>query len=110
MTKKAGFGEKTDAAYRDSTNMINEIACNIRTVYSFGDNNLLVANFSKLLDKNIQLIPKLAFESGISIGFSNFTLFGNIFKRLFFNIILLLKQPYMESYFTLVRHSTEIME
>lgn len=36
MSRMAGFGSKTDVAFRESTNMINETACNIRTVTSFG--------------------------------------------------------------------------
>lgn len=37
MSRLTGFGEKTDKAYRDSTNMMNDTACNIRTVTSFGN-------------------------------------------------------------------------
>lgn len=56
-SRKAGFSEKTDIAYRESTNMINDAACNIRTISSFGDPSLMIKNFNKILEKNIQLIP-----------------------------------------------------
>jgi len=74
--RKAGFSEKTDIAYRESTNMINDTACNIRTIGSFGDPSLMIRNFNKILDTNIKLIPSQAFKSGVSMACSNFTLFG----------------------------------
>ncbi|EAS04625.2 ABC transporter family protein (macronuclear) [Tetrahymena thermophila SB210] len=82
MSRMEGFGEKTDAAFRDSTNMINEAACNIRTVTSFGNNQQLVQNFTQILDKNIKEIKKSALEAGLAIACTNFILFaiyGTIF-------------------------------
>ncbi|KAL4455399.1 hypothetical protein ABPG74_012551 [Tetrahymena malaccensis] len=82
MSRMEGFGEKTDAAFRDSTNMINEAACNIRTVTSFGNNQQLVQNFTQILDKNIKEINKSALEAGLAIACTNFILFsiyGTIF-------------------------------
>lgn len=53
MSRMAGFSEKTDLAYRDSTNMINDTACNVRTVSSFGNPHQMIENFEKILQKNL---------------------------------------------------------
>ncbi|KAL4455398.1 hypothetical protein ABPG74_012550 [Tetrahymena malaccensis] len=55
--------------------LINESACNIRTIKSFGSNELLVENFSQKLYKNIESIKQSAISCGIAIGFTNMLVF-----------------------------------
>lgn len=49
MNQSTGFSAETDTAYKDSSSLIMEAMINIRTVSSFGYENLVLSKFSKLL-------------------------------------------------------------
>lgn len=49
MQFTTGFSAKTDSAYKDSSNLITESMINIRTVTSFGYENMISNRYSKML-------------------------------------------------------------
>jgi ATP-binding cassette subfamily B (MDR/TAP) protein 1 len=46
MSFMSGFSDKTDAAYKDSSNLITEAMINIRTVTSFGYEDMIERKYS----------------------------------------------------------------
>lgn len=49
MEFTAGFSAKNDAAYKDSSSLITESMINIRTVTSFGYENMILNKYSEKL-------------------------------------------------------------
>lgn len=45
MAFNTGFSDKTDAAYKDSSNLIMEAMINIRTVSSFGYEGIIAKRY-----------------------------------------------------------------
>jgi hypothetical protein len=45
MSFNTGFSDKTDAAYKDSSNLITEAMVNIRTVTSFGYEDMVTRKY-----------------------------------------------------------------
>jgi ATP-binding cassette, subfamily B (MDR/TAP), member 1 len=43
----AGFSDQSDAAYKDSGNLIMEAVCNIRTVQSFSNKDVILGLYDK---------------------------------------------------------------
>jgi ATP-binding cassette subfamily B (MDR/TAP) protein 1 len=70
-----GFSSQTDEAYKDSGNLIQESVTNIRTVASFGNEKILLGFLDERLKKPAALIFSKANVAGLSLGFSQLTLF-----------------------------------
>ena len=49
----SAFGKKADGAYKDSGNLIMEAVTNIRTVYSFGNEEIILNVFNKNINRLI---------------------------------------------------------
>jgi ABC-type transport system involved in Fe-S cluster assembly fused permease/ATPase subunit len=47
MAFSTGFSDKTDAAYKDSANLIMEAMVNIRTVSSFGYEGIIAKKYDE---------------------------------------------------------------
>jgi len=50
MAFNTGFSDKTDAAYKDSSNLIMEAMINIRTVSSFGYEGVIAKKYDKKME------------------------------------------------------------
>ena len=83
MSFTMGFSDKTDSAYKDSSNLITEAMVNIRTVTSFGYDAFVINQYEKKLEEPQMLGIKKGLVSGVLFGFSQFILFL-IFGLLFF--------------------------
>ncbi|KAL4466977.1 hypothetical protein ABPG74_010574 [Tetrahymena malaccensis] len=70
------FSSKMNQSSEDTSQLINETSCHIRTVASLGNPQCFCENFKYILSKNINDINKSAFQAGVAIGFTNFALFG----------------------------------
>lgn len=90
MAFTTGFSAKTDVAYKDSSSLITESMVNIRTVTSFGYENMILDKYSEKLTLPFQIAVKKGNISGLLFGLSQFTMFvvfglifylGSIFIR-----------------------------
>ena len=90
MIVTTGYSETTDAAYKDSSNLITEAMNNIRTVTSFGDEDIIQRKYSSRLVDPLSVAIKKGNISGILYGFAQFIMFvvfavifylGSIFIR-----------------------------
>lgn len=82
MAFNTGFSDKTDAAYKDSSNLIMEAMVNIRTVSSFGSEESFVKRYDKKMEEPYALAIKKGNTSGFLYGLSQFimvTIFGILF-------------------------------
>ena len=55
---RTGFSAKTDAAYKDSGNLVTETVTNIRTVFSFGNKPIMLKTMDKKLEEPAKIIAK----------------------------------------------------
>ena len=85
-----GFSAKTDKAYKTSSNLISETMLNIRTVNSFGYEDMIQKKYSEKLDEPLALGVNKGMVAGILFGLSQLILFvtfglmyylGSIFVR-----------------------------
>lgn len=51
MQFQTGFSDKTDEAYKDSSNLIMESMINVRTVTSFGYEGIVANRFDQKMEK-----------------------------------------------------------
>lgn len=83
MAMQTGFSDKTDAAYKDSSSLIMESMINIRTVSSFGYQDIIARRYDEKMEEPYNLAIKKGNTSGLLFGISQFTMFL-IFGLLFF--------------------------
>jgi ATP-binding cassette, subfamily B (MDR/TAP), member 1 len=77
-----GFSEQSDDAYKDSGNLVQETVTNIRTVASFGNEDILLGFLNERLKVPESLIFKKSNYAGLAFGFSQmmmFLIYGIIF-------------------------------
>lgn len=81
---------KADEKYKESSNIIMESMTNIRTVYSFGHEGVILRKFSALLDVPLNLATRNGIMSGFFYGLAQFIMFvvialifylGSVFVR-----------------------------
>ncbi|EGR27069.1 hypothetical protein IMG5_202500 [Ichthyophthirius multifiliis] len=78
-----GFSEGTDEAYKDSGMIIMESVTNIRTVYSFSNEEKLFEILNQKLEKPALILNKKGYVSGIMFGLSQFIMF-NVYGIIFY--------------------------
>jgi ATP-binding cassette subfamily B (MDR/TAP) protein 1 len=83
MAFTTGFSAKTDVAYKDSSALITESMINIRTVTSFGYENMILDKYSEKLRLPYQIGVKKGNISGVLFGFSQFIMYV-VFALIFF--------------------------
>jgi ATP-binding cassette, subfamily B (MDR/TAP), member 1 len=83
MEFQTGFSDKSDAAYKESSNLIMESMVNIRTVSSFGYENVIFNKYEQKLVEPFNLAVKKGNISGIMFGFSQIVMFL-IFALIFY--------------------------
>jgi ATP-binding cassette subfamily B (MDR/TAP) protein 1 len=83
MSFNAGFSDKTDSAYKDSSSLITEAMVNIRTVTSFGYEDMIVRKYEQKLILPMSIAVKKGNISGILFGLSQFIMFV-VFALIFF--------------------------
>ena len=82
MAMSTGFSDKTDAAYKDSANIIMEAMINIRTVSSFGYEGVIADKYDQKMEEPYKLAINRGNFSGFFFGLSQivmFTIFGLLF-------------------------------
>lgn len=82
MAFSTGFSDSTDAAYKDSSNLIMEAMINIRTVSSFGYEGIIAKKYDEKMEEPYRLAIKKGNTAGIFFGLSQvimFTIFGILF-------------------------------
>jgi ATP-binding cassette, subfamily B (MDR/TAP), member 1 len=82
MSFTQGFGDKTDKAYKESSNLIAEAINHIRTVTSFGSEEIVYRKYSAQLVEPMNFGIKKGFVSGLMYGLTQivmFFIFGLIF-------------------------------
>ena len=75
MAFTEGFSDKTDKVFKESSNMITESMNAIRTVTSFGSEDIIERKYSNLLKLPVEMGVKKGFVSGFFFGLSQFILF-----------------------------------
>ena len=91
--KKAGFSGEADEVYQEATSIIMESMINIRTVVSFGYENVLLEKYSEKLEVPNQIAIKNGLVSGMFFGLSQLILyffFGLIF---FLAVVFAINNP-----------------
>ena len=83
MAFQTGFSDKTDEAYKDSSNLIMEAMINIRTVSSFGYEGIVAKRYDEKMQEPYVLAIKKGNISGFFFGLSQIIMFI-IFGVLFF--------------------------
>jgi ATP-binding cassette subfamily B (MDR/TAP) protein 1 len=83
MKQSLGFSGETDTVYKDSSSLITEAMVNIRTVTSFGYENVVLSKYSKMLEIPFQLGVKKGNISGVLYGITQMVMFI-IFALIFF--------------------------
>jgi ATP-binding cassette subfamily B (MDR/TAP) protein 1 len=78
-----GFSAKTDVAYKDSSALITESMVNIRTVTSFGYENMILDKYSEKLKVPFEIAIKKGNISGIMFGLSQLIMFV-VFALIFY--------------------------
>ena len=82
MSFSQGFSDKTDKAYKESSNLITESMNHIRTVNSFGSEDIVERKYSEKLLEPMTLGVKKGMISGIMYGITQiamFFIFGLVF-------------------------------
>jgi ABC-type multidrug transport system fused ATPase/permease subunit len=83
MAFTTGFSAKTDVAYKDSSSLITESMVNIRTVTSFGYENMILDKYSNKLKEPYEIGVKKGNISGILFGFSQLIMYV-VFALIFY--------------------------
>lgn len=83
MAFTTGFSAKTDVAYKDSSALITESMINIRTVTSFGYENMILDKYSEKLKLPFEIAVKKGNISGILFGISQLIMYV-VFALIFF--------------------------
>jgi ATP-binding cassette subfamily B (MDR/TAP) protein 1 len=83
MQFTTGFSDKSDAAYKESSQLIMESMMNIRTVSSFGYENVVFHKYEQKLKEPFELAIKKGNCSGLLFGFSQIVMFI-IFALIFY--------------------------
>ncbi len=83
MKFTTGFSDKSDAAYKESAQLIMESMMNIRTVSSFGYENVMFHKYERKLEEPFNLAVKKGNCSGLLFGFSQIVMFI-IFALIFY--------------------------
>jgi ABC-type bacteriocin/lantibiotic exporter with double-glycine peptidase domain len=90
MAFTTGFSAKTDLAYKDSSNLITEAMNNIRTVTSFGYEDMVERKYTERLKVPLSIGVQKGHISGILFGTSQLIMYvafgllfyiGAIFRR-----------------------------
>lgn len=90
MAFNSGFSDKTDVAYKDSSNLIMEAMMNIRTVKASNYEKTIIERYDRMMDYPLELATKKGNYAGFFFGLSQFILFltfglmfylGSIFLR-----------------------------
>ena len=82
MAFTEGFSDKTDKAYKDSSNLITQSMLNIRTVTSFGSEDIVERKYSAQLIQPQKIGTRKGMISGFLFGMTQivmFFVFGLIF-------------------------------
>lgn len=77
-----GFSDKTDKVYKESSSLITESMTNIRTVTSFGSENIIENKYEAKLEEPLSMGVSKGLISGFMYGLSQiilFLVFGLIF-------------------------------
>lgn len=83
MAFTTGFSAKTDVAYKDSSSLITESMLNIRTVTSFGYENMILDKYSEKLKLPFDIAVKKGNISGLLFGFSQLIMYV-VFALIFY--------------------------
>lgn len=83
MAFTTGFSAKTDVAYKDSSALITESMINIRTVTSFGYENMILNKYSEKLVLPFQIAVKKGNISGLLFGISQLIMYV-VFALIFY--------------------------
>lgn len=75
MSFRSGAFLKAEQAYRPSANLIMESTTNIRTMYSFGYENIIYNKYSRMMKQTFKIGLKNAIFSGLFYGLSQFIVF-----------------------------------
>lgn len=75
MHQSTGFSSETDKAYKDSAILITEAMNNIRTVISFGYENIVLDKYSEKLVKPYKITLKRSNVSGFLFGLTQLIMF-----------------------------------
>ncbi|CAD8161006.1 unnamed protein product [Paramecium pentaurelia] len=70
-----GFSSQTDEAYKDSGNLIMEAVTNIRTVFSFGNEQIILGIYEKKVQMPLEQATSKGFKAGLAMGFSQMNMF-----------------------------------
>ncbi|CAD8176907.1 unnamed protein product [Paramecium pentaurelia] len=70
-----GFSDLTDEAYKDSGNLIMEAVTNIRTVVSFGNEQIILGIYSKKVQLPLMKAKERGIYAGLAFGFSQMQMF-----------------------------------
>ncbi|CAD8124583.1 unnamed protein product [Paramecium sonneborni] len=70
-----GFSDLTDEAYKDSGNLIMEAVTNIRTVVSFGNEQIILGIYSKKVQLPLIKAKERGIYAGLAFGFSQMQMF-----------------------------------
>ncbi|KAM3147561.1 hypothetical protein pb186bvf_000368 [Paramecium bursaria] len=70
-----GFSDLTDEAYKDSGNLIMEAVTNIRTVVSFGNEDIILNIYGEKVQLPLQKAAKRGVYAGLAFGFSQMQMF-----------------------------------
>lgn len=90
QNRKSGFSDKTDEIYKESSNLIVECMSNIRTVESFGYEDIVLRKYDQKLEEPMKIGIKKGNVSGLLFAVSQLIMFfvfglifflGTVFKR-----------------------------
>ncbi|CAD8206584.1 unnamed protein product [Paramecium octaurelia] len=70
-----GFSDLTDEAYKDSGNLIMEAVTNIRTVVSFGNEQVILGMYSNKVQLPLMKARQRGIYAGLAFGFSQMQMF-----------------------------------
>ncbi|CAK64833.1 unnamed protein product (macronuclear) [Paramecium tetraurelia] len=70
-----GFSDLTDEAYKDSGNLIMEAVTNVRTVVSFGNEEIILGIYSKKVQLPLMKAKQRGVYAGLAFGFSQMQMF-----------------------------------
>ncbi|CAD8092756.1 unnamed protein product [Paramecium primaurelia] len=70
-----GFSAQTDEAYKDSGNLIMEAVTNIRTVFSFGNEQIILGIYSKKVQMPLEMAKEKGYKAGLAMGLSQMNIF-----------------------------------
>ena len=75
MAFRTGSATKSEEAYKNSSNIIMESMTNIRTVCSFGYENIISNKYEKMMEEPFNLAVKNGIVSGFFYGIAQFIMF-----------------------------------